>query len=300
MISESTSLKIKRGYLNGDFEYFHIKDKKNMEFEFHYHDFNKIIIFISGMVTYLIEGKAYKLKPWDLLFVSGNDVHKPIISPDEPYERIVIWINTKFLEMHNHDSNSNLLTCFQLSSKQKINLLRLDPESIKSIKYTLYQLEDAIKGVDFGSSILKNALFLQLMVYLNRLYLGRDISNGEKDVEYDARIVSILDYINENLSEDLSIDNISSKFYMNKYYLMHKFKSQTGYTMHNYIQQKRLILASSLIKKGNLITDVYMECGFGDYSSFVRAFKKHFHLSPKKYYKTIIELENSYSNNRHT
>ena len=116
---ESDALKIKRGYLNGDFEYFHLNDKKSMEFEFHYHDFNKIIVFISGSVTYLIEGKSYKLKPWDLLFVSGNDVHRPIISPNEPYERIVIWINTRFLEIHNNN-NSNLLTCFELSSKKRL------------------------------------------------------------------------------------------------------------------------------------------------------------------------------------
>jgi hypothetical protein len=44
----------KRGYLNKDFEFFHLKDNKAMQFEFHYHDFNKIIIFISGNVTYLI------------------------------------------------------------------------------------------------------------------------------------------------------------------------------------------------------------------------------------------------------
>lgn len=69
----------KSGYLNNDFQLFHLKDKKNQEFEFHYHDFNKIIIFLSGKVTYLIEGKAYNLKPWDILLVNNHDVHKPII-----------------------------------------------------------------------------------------------------------------------------------------------------------------------------------------------------------------------------
>lgn len=299
MQNENSTLKIKRGYLNGDFQYFHLKDKKSMEFEFHYHDFNKIIIFISGAVTYLIEGKSYKLKPWDLLFVNGNDVHRPIISPDEPYERIVIWVNQRFLEMHNNN-DSNLLTCFELSSKHKINLLRLNPDSIKSIKHTLYILEDSVNSKEFGCDILKNSLFLQLMVYLNRLYLGTDIDKHERDIRYDERIVSILDYINENLSEDLSIENISTKFYMNKYYLMHKFKDQTGYTIHSYIQQKRLILATSLIKKGKQITEVCIECGFGDYSSFVRAFKKTFDLSPKNYYKAIVDLESSYNKNRHT
>ncbi len=57
---------IKRGYLNENFQVFHIRDKSFMEFEYHYHDFQKVVIFISGNVTYLIEGKAYKLQPWDV------------------------------------------------------------------------------------------------------------------------------------------------------------------------------------------------------------------------------------------
>lgn len=297
MHDENSELKIKRGYLNGDFEFFHIVDKKRMEFEFHYHDFDKIIVFISGKVTYLIEGKSYKLRPWDFLFVNSNDVHRAIVSPDEPYERIIIWVNQRFLELHNDDSN--LLTCFELSSKHKINLLRSNPEEIRSIKNVLFLLEDAIKDRSFGNIVLKNSLFLQLMVYFNRLYLGTEINAAEKDIEYDDRIVCILDYINKNLNEDLSIENVALKFYMNKFYLMHKFKAQTGYTLHSYIQQKRLILAASLIKKGRQITEVYLECGFGDYSSFVRAFKKEFNLSPKKYYKSAMEIQNSYTHNLH-
>jgi quercetin dioxygenase-like cupin family protein len=69
MNSNGYSDKVKRGYLNEDFHFFRLKDQKKNEFEYHYHDFNKIIIFLSGEVTYLIEGKSYILKPWDILLV---------------------------------------------------------------------------------------------------------------------------------------------------------------------------------------------------------------------------------------
>jgi len=108
------------------------------------------------------------------------------------------------------------------------------------------------------------------------------------DFEYDDNINSILKYINENLNEDLSIESLSSGFYMSRYYLMHRFKEQTGYTVHSYILQKKLIMAHSLIKKGRPINEVSAECGFGDYSSFVRAFKKMFGLSPRNYYKSLV------------
>lgn len=283
---KNSSSNIKRGYLKEDFRFFHLKDKKDMEFELHYHDFNKIIVFISGNVSYLIEGKAYKLKPWDILFVSSNDLHKVIINNDEPYERIIIWVNSKFLEMHNKNNN-NLLTCFQLSSKLKINLFRMEEHNISLIKHTLFSLESATKDKEFGNIVLKNSLFIQLMVYLNRLFMNNTNHIEKNDIEYDKQIEEIINYIKENLQEDLSIDTLSSKFFINKYYLMHKFKSQTGYTVHKYIQQKRLTFSKSLIIKGHKITEVYIKCGFGDYSSFIRAFKKAYGISPKDYYKNF-------------
>lgn len=280
---ENEILKIKRGYLNKNFQFFHLKDKKDTQFQFHYHNFNKIVIFISGNVTYLIEGKSYNLKPWDILLVNNNDIHKAVIDTAYVYERIIIWVNSDFLIKNNN--GCNLLTCFELASKQNFNLLRLNDEWVTNIKTLLFKLEAACKNEDFAYEILRTSFFLEFMVYANRLFLGIQNINELSDIQYDKHISSILNYINGNLCEDLSIDKLSAEFYMSKYYLMHKFKMQTGYTIHSYILQKRLIKSNSLMKAGRSITESYMECGFGDYSNFVRAFKKMFGLSPKNYCK---------------
>lgn len=274
----------KRGYLNSDFLFFHIKDRKNSEFEFHYHDFYKIIIFISGNVTYLIEGKTYRLKPWDILFVSSSEIHKPVINVDAIYERMVIWIKPSFLK--NYSSNDcTLMECFDKAGAQKSNLLRLGTELPKNIKYLLTELEESSKSGEYGSHILKNALLVELMVRLNRLYLKYPQLNSGIDIEFDKQIDAVLEYINSNLGSDLSIDNLSSRFFMSKYYLMHKFKLKTGFSIHSYIIQKKLIYADLLIKEGKSITEASIESGFGDYSNFVRTFKKMFGVSPRKYYK---------------
>jgi len=280
----------RRGYLNKDFEFFHLKDRKNMEFESHFHDFNKIIIFISGNVTYLIEGKAYKLKPWDILLVSSSEIHKVIVGASGTYERMIIWVNSNFLLKHN-SPGSDLLTCFDIVSREKNNILRLNPELLRKGKYILSQLQEEYSKDEFGSQILKNSLFLQFIVYLNRLYLKPEAVKHQADGDYNESIGEVIKYINENLSEDMSIESLAAQFYMSKYHLMHKFKNQTGYTIHSYILQKRLIAANTLIKSGKLMTEACEECGFGDYSSFVRAFKKAYGLSPNKHHKLVEELE---------
>ena len=274
----------KRGYLNEDFLFFKLKDQKKNEFEFHYHDFNKIIIFLSGDVTYIIEGKSYILKPWDILLVGKNDIHQPIISPNKPYERIILWLNPRFLDAHKKN-NCDLQNCFILARERKMNMIRLNKTDIPSLKQTLDDLEETIEDNSFGNEILKNSLFIQLMVKINRLFLGMDIKKKLEDVKYDPRIENILSFINDKLDQELSIDMISNKFYLNKYYLMHLFKRETGYTLYNYIQKKRIIKASEYIRKGMQAGDVCSLCGFGDYSTFIRSFKKEFNLSPKQYYK---------------
>ena len=289
MNDNTSNQKTKIGYLNEDFLFFNLKDQKKNEFEIHYHDFNKIIVFISGEVTYIIEGKSYKLKPWDILLVGKNDLHLPIISTTTPYERMILWLNPMFLEGHNKN-DCDLLSCFQLASARKINLIRLDNKYINSLKQNLTDLEEELLAKAFGSTILKNALFLQFMVKINRLFLGMDINKNIDGIRYDPRIEGILSFINLNLEKDLSIDMLSKEFYLNKYYLMHLFKKETGYTLYSYILKKRVIRASDLIKNNMQAGEACSKCGFGDYSSFVRAFKKEFGLSPKQYYKYNIRL----------
>lgn len=270
----------KLGYLNKDFELFHLKDKKSQSFEFHYHDFNKIIIFLSGKVTYLIEGKAYHLKPWDILLVNNHDVHKPIIDPSETYERIIIWANSDFIEKHNYE-NCDLSNCFKRAKEKSFNLVRLEEKFQNNIKFIIKSLETSLNSNDFGSKLLSNSLFIELIIYLNRVHLGNLYLQSDETIKYDKQIEKVLKYINANLDRDLSIEFLSQKFYVSKYYLIHKFRKETGYTPHNYIMQKRLLMAKELIEKGESITKAYVKCGFNDYSCFFRSFKKMFGESPK-------------------
>ncbi len=284
-----TAYGIKTGNLSDDFKLFHLKDKNNIKFDYHYHDFNKLIIFISGNVVYNIEGKAYELQPWDILLVPSGQVHKPLIEPITDYERIVLWINNSFLEQHS-SQNEKLLNCFFIAKNDMMHVIRPHLTSLDSLKRTLSLLEKEIKGSDFAGAIMANSLFVQLIISINRLYIKDDEQVKKIEVQYDESILKMVQYINSNIEKDLSIDFLSSKFFINKYYLMHKFKASTGYTIHNYINNKRLIKATELIKSGICMSEVAQLCGFNDYSSFVRAFKKHFEMSPKKYLKQINSL----------
>lgn len=282
MTNNSTSREKEAGYLNQNFRLFHLKDKKDQEFEFHYHNFNKIIIFLSGKVTYLVEGKAYDLKPWDMLLVSHHDIHKPIIDPDITYERIVIWLQNDFITSQK-DRPCDLSACFATANEKSFNLIRLNASLQTKIQTLIHALEDALSSEDFGHEVLSQTYFLQLMVYLNRVFAPEQYENDQSASRYNKQIAEILKYINLNLDADLSNDTLASAFFLSKYYLMHKFKEETGCTLHSYIQQKRLLHAADLIKGGMPVLKASSQCGFADYSTFLRAFRKMYGVSPKDF-----------------
>ena len=274
----------RRGILNEDIKVFHLKDQIVNEFEYHYHDFNKIIIFIKGNVTYMIEGKAYKLKPWDLLIIGHGQIHKPIINPSEEYERFIIWFDPAMVSKYNKDY-TNLLTCFDIAARREINLMRIMDTSLVKVKTIVQELIEAEEEPAFGHDILKSSLLFQLLIILNRLFIREDAISYAQDVQFDKNITEVLTYINQHLNEDLSIPVLASKCFLSKYHLMRKFKSYTGYTLHQYILQKRLYMAKSMLMKGETLTNISHKVGFNDYSTFVRAFKKEFGLSPREYTK---------------
>ena len=251
----------KTGYLNEEFRLFHIKDQTQKEFTYHYHDFHKVVIFISGKAAYHIEGKTYQLNPWDILLVNRHAIHRPEIDPSVPYERFILWIQ-------NDIPWQELLKCFQKANDRSYNLVRLNPILQEKMKDILSELESSAQSDGYGKDLLIQSLFLQFMVYLNRIFLEKQYIFDKKSYTFDSQIASILQYINHNLKEDLSVETLAARYYVSKYHLMRKFKEETGYTLHNYIVNKRLLMARTLISEGIPVTKAAKESGFAEYSTF--------------------------------
>lgn len=270
----------KRGYLNQNFRIFHPKDNARKEFAHHYHDFYKILIFLRGDVTYCIEGKSYELAPYDIVLINAGEVHRPIIQSAKIYERIILYISPEFLRACTLDADS-LEFCFHRAAEEQSNVLRIPSLKNSRLYQILNEMEITLQNEDYADTILLNALFLEFMVHLNRAAVHNTL-NFIPTMEGNDKILSVLSYMNEHLSENLSIDFLAEKFFTSKYYLMHSFKKETGYTIGNYLTIKRLRYARELIQNGMPVTQACFECGFRNYSTFSRAYKKHFNESPTR------------------
>ena len=106
----------KKGYLNSEFRLFHLTDRETHEIAYHYHDFDKITIFIKGNVSYMIEGKSYALKPYDIVLVRHGDIHRLSVDNSVLYERIIVYISPNFMDAYHTDSY-DLSFCFRKADK---------------------------------------------------------------------------------------------------------------------------------------------------------------------------------------
>lgn len=269
----------KRGYLNSDFRIFHLEDNLSKEFEFHYHDFLKVTIFIKGNVQYHVEGKSYDLDPYDIVLVNRNDIHRIRVDNSLPYERIIVYISPSFIEDY-QTSEYDLGYCFKKAKKEHSNVLRIHSLEKSSLFKITNRLERSFEDNEYASSLYRKILFLEFMIQLNRAAIKNRVEFLDTEL-YNTKIVDIMHYINNHLTDTLDIDTLAKEFYISKYYMMRLFKAETGYTIGNYITYHRLLLARELISEGLPITQACFASGFGDYSTFSRAYKSEFSESPR-------------------
>lgn len=97
------------------------------------------------------------------------------------------------------------------------------------------------------------------------------------------RIAEITSYIREHLSEDLSINSLAERFYISPSYLSVIFKNETGTTINKYVTAQRVALAKIRLSEGCSVAETCEQCGFRDYSNFLKVFSRSVGVSPKKF-----------------
>lgn len=262
-----------------DYEVFHYHDPKMQEVPLHHHDFYEIYYFLGGSVEYLVEGRAYRLEPEDVLLISPRELHRPNVAADVAYERIVLWIDAPFLA--SIDGDGALRRCFETGR----NLLRGAHTPLASL---IRQLAAEAASRRTGSELYARGLFFQLMAELLRLTEGSVPENAEDgEASLAARIVG---YLNGHFREQISLDALAEHFYVSKYHLSHQFSRSVGTSVYRYILLKRLQHAKELLSEGVAPGEACRESGFQDYANFFRSFRAVYGLSPQDAAKREVQL----------
>ena len=265
----------KSGYLHSDYRLFHLKDTSLRTFDFHYHDFHKILIFLGGNVSYIVEGHQYDLRPYDMLLIPAGEIHKPIVHGQAAYERIILYLSPRFFE-ENSSEDTNLFYCFKSAKRSDSNLVRLKDPKASSLPEVIRQLSADFptaseqENSQFGADLYQKLKVLEYLILLNRTMLTEQV-DFTLSVTGHPTVLSIMEYINNHITEDLSIDRIADHMFLNRSYIMHLFKAETGYTIGQYITKKRLFLTTQYRNQGLSVTEACYKSGFRNYSAYYHA-----------------------------
>ena len=236
-------------------------------FTMHTHNDYEIYCFLQGSAKYFVEGNIYNLKSGDILIIKKAEAHTLLINKNIPYERFVVNFTADSLI----GGSREIITDFLDSKPLGVNN-RYSFANFKE-KHWIYYLEKICETED------QNEKELYLTVLLNELKNSYRLITGDSP-NYDST-QEIIRYINRHLTDGITLESISERFYISKSQLQRRFKRTTGSTVWEYILTKRLLLAKELLQNGEHPTSCYLKCGFSDYCSFFRAYKAKFEVSPK-------------------
>ncbi len=254
------------------------KEEKAMDM--HIHDCYEVYYSISGGKQFLIDNKLYPIEPGDLFVINQYESHYLTQIDQALHERIVLSVHPDFIRRMSSEQ-TDLDYCFRERPDDFSHRLQLSKEQQKRFLYFINKLTTSN---DYGADLIEKAVFTELFILINSICMSKEKKPADENtVTYNAQVDEILSYINNNISQPISIADLAAKFFISESYICRIFKSTTGTTINKYITARRISIAKSLLAEGIGVTEVCERCGFNDYSNFLKAFTKSVGISPKKY-----------------
>ncbi len=264
------------------FEVFHYREPKPNTVEVHHHDFYEVYYLLKGEVEYWVDGRIIRMKAGELLLINPLELHRPVVNPESPiYERIVLWINREYLEGLFREQ-MDFSRCFDTSLPSHTHLIHPTTAERTALNACLGELVREYYSREAGSSLCAYGLFVQFMVQLNRM-AQKETVRPEQTRHLSELVEKVLQFIGENLAEPMTLESIAEHFFISKYHLSHTFSREVGVSVYRYVLLRRLLVARQLLTAGEPAGQVCRNSGFSDYTSFYRAFKSEYGISPREF-----------------
>jgi AraC-like DNA-binding protein len=249
----------------------------------HIHDGYELHFALTDNVVIQIEDSSYVVKAGCVTVINNNEIHMTAAPGDVLYERFVLGFRpshildicgaypevlTPFTKRYNGFSN-----CLQLSAPQKDELYVM-----------MLEMRSLLEENGIYCAVLKQKLLLvKILLFVAELYAGSDNGRSAKSRPMSRNLSVIIQYINDNLTEPLLLDDLADRFFISKTNLIHMFKQETLLTPNRYIAVRRIMKSREYINDGLPISVVCNLVGYNDQSSFTRVFKQIVGCTPKKY-----------------
>lgn len=257
----------------------------------HYHDYYEIYFFLGNEMKYFVRNRSYKVKRFDILFIDKFTYHRTLYNENSPIERILINFDQSLLDIiGNSNVRNRIAEMFQM---RKLSFS--DNFSRYLCDNFMHKILPAYCETNSETCILRaKLLFLHLLLEIAETFEKHTVyEDSGNQTPKEKRVAEVVEFINSNYMQKLTLDDISKNFFVNKFYLCHIFKEITGVSIVEYIVNKRMHEAEKLlIYSGESITMISETVGFRNVNNFISAFKEKYGCTPKNFRSQISNKNN--------
>lgn len=234
----------------------------------------EIFVLLKGNIEFLIENRTYSLAKRDILLINETEIHTIRATEDSEYERVTLHILPSFFDKYEITDYKKV---FSDRAPGRYNLVQGHSPDGTKIGELIMKIDTYIQENPICDKVI-DAVVIELLYLLNKASL----SKGEKG---NKTVSEIFRYINENLTEPLTLDALAEKFYISKSHMCRIFKKEVGFSIRDYITQKRIICVQQYCQEGMSITEAAFRAGFENYSNFYRIYVDRVGSSPREFLK---------------
>lgn len=272
--------------LSEDYELYYYHDRHFTPTKPHYHSYYEFYFFINGDIDFIIHGENHPLEQNDIVIIPPGINHFAISNDAEkPYQRIVFWISPEYFKYFQTIS-SDFNYIFDLA-KDHVYVHHPDTIAFNSFQTKLLDIIQETKLNHYGKGTKINLQVADLLISINRHFYEK--AHPTEVVPSASLYNRLIDYIESNITNPITLDDLSKTFYTSKSYISHIFKENQGISLHQYIIKRRLQLFRDTVLSSEDIKSTYQNCGFSDYSCLYKAFKKEYGISPNEYKTELIK-----------
>jgi len=245
------------------------------QFITHHHTECELSLITSGEGLYTVKNKTYRFSKGDVFLFNSNEIHCITnIYDTQPFDVLNIHFEPKLLWSDEGFGSTALLKIFFNRSETFEN--RIDPGNVHThdIAQKIAEIEHELITQDFEYSLAVKSKLCDILLSLSRYYGYINTSGLREQSESNSeKMVELLNYIDNNLSENIKLDDLAEIVGINKTYFCSVFKKYNGISPFEYITIKRIEKAIHLLKNTQRTKlDIATECGFNTMSNFYKAF----------------------------
>ena len=245
-------------------------------FPLHKHDdFLEVSLILEGTEIVELAEDTYTAQAGDIIIKNASVLHQE--KADEASDLVELSIGIYGVKIDGLPDST-------LIPDNVVPIIHTDGE-MEVLKALFFEMQKLYKA---SVTTYAETIQLALKTFVSIVLLVADkngvVRESGAKPELSEKIEEVLKYIDENFCKQISLDDIAKEFYISPYYLARQFKAETGYSVNQYLQQRRLGKAEQRLAFENTsIKEIAMDCGYTNLKYFYSVFKTKTGHTPNEF-----------------